>query len=310
MHYTSGTTGTAEGRAPPALGRRPRRVGGRRRRLPLRLFGIKPLRRQRPHLRVAAVPHRRARVRGDVAAPRATPSCSWTSGRPEAMLRADRASTASRTATWCRRSSTACSPCPTTCGQRYDVSSLRTMIHAAAPCPREIKQRMLDWWGPVIYEYYAATEGGGTLVTPGAVAGEAGHGRAAVAGRGDPHPRRRRRRRAPTGETGTVYMKLGQGDFEYFKDKGKTEANRRDGFFTVGDVGLPRRRRLPVPVRPQERHDHLGRREHLPGRDRGRAAHPPEGRRRRRVRHPPRRLGRGDQGRGRAGAGRRAGRRR
>ncbi len=49
---------------------------------------------------------------------------------------------------------------------RYDVSSLRYMVHAAAPCPVEIKQRMLDWWGPVIYEYYAATEGGGTLVTP------------------------------------------------------------------------------------------------------------------------------------------------
>ncbi len=49
---------------------------------------------------------------------------------------------------------------------RYDLSSLRTMIHAAAPCPIDVKQRMLDWWGPVIYEYYAATEGGGTLVTP------------------------------------------------------------------------------------------------------------------------------------------------
>ena len=45
---------------------------------------------------------------------------------------------------------------------KYDMSSLRTMIHAAAPCPVEIKQRMMKWWGPVVYEYYAASEGGGT----------------------------------------------------------------------------------------------------------------------------------------------------
>ncbi len=49
---------------------------------------------------------------------------------------------------------------------RYDLSSLRCMIHAAAPCPVDIKRRMLEWWGPVIYEYYAASEGGGTIVTP------------------------------------------------------------------------------------------------------------------------------------------------
>ena len=49
---------------------------------------------------------------------------------------------------------------------KYDVSSLRHMIHAAAPCPIDVKRRMLEWWGPVIYEYYAASEGGGTLVTP------------------------------------------------------------------------------------------------------------------------------------------------
>src|SRR5206468_4099971 len=49
---------------------------------------------------------------------------------------------------------------------KYDVSSWTHVIHAAAPCPVEIKNKMLEWWGPTIYEYYAATEGGGTLVTP------------------------------------------------------------------------------------------------------------------------------------------------
>ena len=119
---------------------------------------------------------------------------------------------------------------------RYDVSSLRSMVHAAAPCPVEIKQRMLDWWGPVIYEYYAATEGGGTVVTP-----EQWLKRPGTVGL--PWPTSEIRildddgNDVPANEIGTVYMKLGQGDFEYFKDRDKTDANRRAGFFTVGDVG-------------------------------------------------------------------------
>ncbi len=50
--------------------------------------------------------------------------------------------------------------------RRYDVSSLRQMVHSAAPCPVPVKRAMLDWWGDVIYEYYAASEGGGTMVSP------------------------------------------------------------------------------------------------------------------------------------------------
>ena len=49
---------------------------------------------------------------------------------------------------------------------RYDLSSHRCAIHAAAPCPVETKRKMIEWWGDAIWEYYAATEGGGTLVTP------------------------------------------------------------------------------------------------------------------------------------------------
>src|SRR5689334_24654997 len=49
--------------------------------------------------------------------------------------------------------------------RRYDVSSLRAAIHSAAPCPPDVKRQMLDWWGPVITEYYAASEGGGTVIT-------------------------------------------------------------------------------------------------------------------------------------------------
>jgi long-chain acyl-CoA synthetase len=120
--------------------------------------------------------------------------------------------------------------------ERYDLSSLRTMIHAAAPCPVEIKQRMLDWWGPVIVEYYAATEGGGTLVTPEQWLKKPGTV-------GTPWPTSEIKifddegNDVPTGEPGTVYMRMGAGEFEYFKDEEKTRKARHAGYFTVGDIG-------------------------------------------------------------------------
>jgi long-chain acyl-CoA synthetase len=120
--------------------------------------------------------------------------------------------------------------------KRYDVSSVRTMVHAAAPCPIEIKQRMLDWWGDAIHEYYAATEGGGTIVTPQEWRRHPG-----TVGR--PWPGAEIRilddagTECPPGTPGVVYMKLGQADFEYHKDEAKTNASRRDGYFTVGDIG-------------------------------------------------------------------------
>ena len=118
----------------------------------------------------------------------------------------------------------------------YDVSSLRHMVHAAAPCPVDVKRRMLEWWGPVIYEYYAASEGGGTLVTPEEWLRYPG-----TVGRAWPSSEIRIYDEAgslcPVDTPGTVYMALGAADFKYHKDDGKTAANRRDGFFTVGDIG-------------------------------------------------------------------------
>jgi long-chain acyl-CoA synthetase len=118
----------------------------------------------------------------------------------------------------------------------YDVSSLRAAIHGAAPCPREVKQRMLDWWGPVVTEYYAATEGGGTGITakewlarPGSV-GKAWPGAEVrvLDDNGDD---------LPTGEPGLVYLRMGTSTFDYHKDSEKTLASRARGMFTVGDVG-------------------------------------------------------------------------
>ncbi len=119
---------------------------------------------------------------------------------------------------------------------RYDVSSLRAVIHSAAPCPHEVKRRMLDWWGPVVIEYYAASEGGGTGITaqewlakPGSV-GRAWPGsevRVLDPGGND----------VPAGETGLVYMRMGNSTFDYHKDEAKTLASRARGMFTVGDIG-------------------------------------------------------------------------
>jgi len=119
---------------------------------------------------------------------------------------------------------------------RYDLGSLRTVIHSAAPCPVDIKRRMLDWWGPVIYEYYAATEGGGAIATPeqwrahpGTV-GRAWDGSEIRVLDDDGNP-------CAPGTPGLVWMSLTQADFEYKGDEQKTRSGRRDGFFTVGDVG-------------------------------------------------------------------------
>ena len=118
----------------------------------------------------------------------------------------------------------------------YDVSSLRHIVHAAAPCPPEVKRRMIEWWGAVIDEYYAASEGGGTIVfsdewlrKPGTV-GKAWPISEVVVLDDDANE-------LPPGEIGTVYMHMQTGNFEYYKDKEKTDKSRVGKFFTVGDVG-------------------------------------------------------------------------
>jgi long-chain acyl-CoA synthetase len=119
---------------------------------------------------------------------------------------------------------------------RYDVSSLRAMIHGAAPCPPEVKRAMLDWWGPVVIEYYAATEGGGTVIPaqewlakPGSV-GKPWPGSVVSILDDDGAP-------LPAGEVGTVYMRMGSSNFEYHNDEDKTRQARVGDLFTLGDVG-------------------------------------------------------------------------
>jgi long-chain acyl-CoA synthetase len=119
---------------------------------------------------------------------------------------------------------------------KYDVSSMRAAIHSAAPCPQEVKRQMIDWWGPVITEYYAATEGGGTGITaaewlqrPGSVGRPwLGSAVAILDEHGD---------ELPAGAEGLVYMRMGTSSFDYHKDEEKTLAARARGMFTVGDIG-------------------------------------------------------------------------
>ncbi|MGY4098438.1 acyl-CoA synthetase [Nocardia sp. R16R-3T] len=120
---------------------------------------------------------------------------------------------------------------------KYDVSSLRSMVHGAAPCPAETKRRMLEWWGPTVTEYYAATEGGGTVINgtdwlkkPGSVGKAWPWSVIKVLSAEDGSE-------LPAGEPGLVYMKMGASSFEYHHAKEKTEQSRVGDLFTVGDIG-------------------------------------------------------------------------
>lgn len=120
--------------------------------------------------------------------------------------------------------------------EQYDVSSMLLALHAAAPCPIEVKEKMIDWWGPVLFEYYGASEGHGlTAITSeewlthkGSV-GKAFMGELSILDdEGQP---------VPTGEIGNVYFKGGN-VFTYHNEDAKTEkAYTKDGRSTVGDVG-------------------------------------------------------------------------
>jgi long-chain acyl-CoA synthetase len=121
---------------------------------------------------------------------------------------------------------------------RYDTSSLEFVIHGAAPCPAEAKRRMLDWWGPVIHEYYGSTEAG--LVT------QAGpeDARAKPGSVGRPLPGREVRildeagRPLPPGQEGEIFMSLaGLTDFTYHKHDAARAEIERQGFVSNGDVG-------------------------------------------------------------------------
>jgi long-chain acyl-CoA synthetase len=118
----------------------------------------------------------------------------------------------------------------------YDVSSLERVMHAAAPCPVEVKKQMINWWGPIVDEYYASSEAHGStligaedwLTHPGSV-GKPLSGVIHIVGENGEE--------LPPGQAGEIYFEGGY-DFEYLNDPDKTASSRHpQGWKTVGDIG-------------------------------------------------------------------------
>ena len=125
---------------------------------------------------------------------------------------------------------------PETVRNSYDVSSLQRIMHAAAPCPVEVKKQMIDWWGPIVDEYYASSEAiGSTLISaeewlahPGSV------GKPMM---GNLHILDEEGNELPPGEPGEIYFES-PNTFEYLNDAEKTASSRHPkGWMTVGDIG-------------------------------------------------------------------------
>jgi long-chain acyl-CoA synthetase len=118
-----------------------------------------------------------------------------------------------------------------------DVSSLRYVLHGAAPCPVETKRAMIDWFGPIIWEYFAATEGSGASISsedwlrkPGSVGVPPTIDHVRILD-DDGHD-------CAVGQPGRIHLKrVDDMSFEYFGDPAKTAASHRDNYFSVGDIG-------------------------------------------------------------------------
>jgi acyl-CoA synthetase (AMP-forming)/AMP-acid ligase II len=129
---------------------------------------------------------------------------------------------------------------PAAVRSRWRHDSLRTVVHAAAPCPPDVKHAMIDWWGPILLEYYAGTEGGGVLIDshewlrkPGSV-GRPWQGLSVAVFNEDGDIEATPRRE------GRIYFRNHPGalaNFAYHKDPEKTAAAYRGNWFTLGDIG-------------------------------------------------------------------------
>jgi long-chain acyl-CoA synthetase len=117
-----------------------------------------------------------------------------------------------------------------------DVSSMRLLIHAGAPCPPEAKRKMLEWFGPVVWEYYGATEGTVSIASP-----DDAMARPGTVGRPLPYVDVKvmdsAGRELPPGEEGLVYFSTPTGPHRYHGDEAKTRESRIGDYATIGDIG-------------------------------------------------------------------------
>lgn len=126
---------------------------------------------------------------------------------------------------------------PESTRKKYNLSSLEVAIHAAAPCPVQVKEQMIEWWGPIIHEYYGATEGLGFAACD-STQWLAHRGTVGKVMLGELHVLNEDMKPCPMGTTGTLWFETAT-PFEYFNDPAKTaDARTLDGSMTtVGDVG-------------------------------------------------------------------------
>jgi acyl-CoA synthetase (AMP-forming)/AMP-acid ligase II len=119
---------------------------------------------------------------------------------------------------------------------KHDLSSLRAAVHAAAPCPVEVKEQMIDWWGPIIHEYYAGSEGNGftAIESEEWLAHKGSVGRALI---GAIHVLDGKGSELPTRVAGEIWFESGV-QFEYHNDPEKTSSVFNDrGWSSLGDIG-------------------------------------------------------------------------
>jgi long-chain acyl-CoA synthetase len=120
---------------------------------------------------------------------------------------------------------------------RYDLSSLEIAIHGAAPCPVQVKEQMIDWWGPIIHEYYGATEGLGFTACDSAewLAHRGSVGKVVL---GDLHILDERMQPCPKGVSGEIWFKTATPSVYFDDPEGTAQTRSADGSMsTVGDVG-------------------------------------------------------------------------
>jgi long-chain acyl-CoA synthetase len=117
-----------------------------------------------------------------------------------------------------------------------DVSSLKSVFHTGAPCPVAVKQRMMDWWGPVVYETYGGTEGAATIATPRSWLRKPGTVGKPIFGV-TVHIVGEDGEDLPVGQVGEIWIESAVGPSEYYKDPEKTSKMQRGKMVTLGDVG-------------------------------------------------------------------------